>query len=358
MDHIKSLIKNFSKLGVLIFVDDGQLKTRADKHVMTPDLIAVVKENKHQILEYFAQGFDVIDDDSGMPPRPLGALPLSFSQQRLWLMDQISGSGAHYNMPGVIKLSGKLDHMAVQKALICIVERHESLRTVFRVAENGEPALVIQDAASFQFGVIDLSSFPETDAQLKLAHLMEEESARVFDLSADFMLRAQLVQCAAEEHSLLVTLHHIASDGWSLAILVNEFCALYRAYSQGEGNPLTPLPIQYADYAYWQRNWLQGEVLNKQLGYWVTQLASLPVVHSLPLDRPRPSLQSFVGHIYSSHMDTAISNALNSLCQSQGATLFMGLHAAFSILLSRYSNETDIVVGSPIANREYVGITQ
>jgi hypothetical protein len=174
----------------------------------------------------------------------------------------------------------------------------------------------------------------------------------VFDLSRDLMLRAQLIKMAVDEHILLVTMHHIASDGWSMSILINEFSALYRAYVQGQADPLPPLAIQYADYAHWQRNWLQGEVLDQQLGYWIKQLAGLPVVHSLPLDHPRPPMQSFAGEVYGSRIDAATSKILHNLCQSQGATLFMGLHAVFSVLLSRYSHETDIVIGSPIANRE------
>ena len=211
---------------------------------------------------------------------------------------------------------------------------------------------VIQPAGPFTVPLTDLTGLDEDEREDQLSQLIAEEYGRVFDLSADLMLRAQLLKVSGDNHILLVNMHHIASDGWSMSILINEFSALYSAYSQGQANPFPPLSIQYADYAHWQRNWLQGEVLDHQLGYWTTQLAALPVVHSLPLDHARPSVQSFSGATYSSQLDAVTSESLNRLCLAQGATLFMGLHAAFSVLLSRYSNETDIVVGSPIANRE------
>jgi hypothetical protein len=178
------------------------------------------------------------------------------------------------------------------------------------------------------------------------------EASKVFDLQTDIMLRAQLVKIESQAHILLVTMHHIASDGWSMGILINEFSALYGANVRGEGNPLPILELQYADYAHWQRDWLQGEVLDEQLRYWEQQLAGLPVVHSLPLDKARPKMQTFTGAACHNVITTSVSDKLKVLCQQHGATLFMGLHAAFSVLLSRYSNETDIVVGSPIANRE------
>ncbi|TMN71751.1 non-ribosomal peptide synthetase, partial [Pseudoalteromonas piscicida] len=164
-----------------------------------------------------------------------------------------------------------------------------------------------------------------------------------FDLTRDFMLRAQLLKISAKEHILLVTMHHIASDGWSQEILVNEFSRLYTAYAQGQDNPLPPLAIQYGDYAHWQRNYLQGAVLNEQLAYWKKQLADLPVLHSLPLDNPRPAVQSFAGNLYVSRIEQATHQRLMAMCQERGATLFMGLHAVFSVLLARYSNEQDIV---------------
>lgn len=281
-----------------------------------------------------------------------GALPLSYAQQRLWLLDQIDGGSAHYNIPGALKLSGVLNHEALDKAFTTIFERHESLRTCFIAGENGEPEQVIQPAAPFTVAMQDLSDLGEGACQFAITEAIADEANHIFDLSRDLMLRVKLLRVSLNEHILLVTIHHIASDGWSMAILVNEFSALYGAYVRGEDNPLPSLTIQYADYACWQRNWLQGAVLDKQLDYWQQQLSGLPETHQLPLDRQRPESQSFNGATYFSELDSKTSQAMMNLCRAQGATLFMGLHAAFSVLLSRYSNETDIVVGTPIANRE------
>ena len=306
-------------------------------------------------IESLAQALLSLDKDMARPlvkvSREQALLP-SYAQQRLWLLDQIDGGSAHYNMPGALALTGALNSAALQQAFGSILERHESLRTCFAVNEQGQPVQVIQPAGPFTVPLTDLTGLDEDEREDQLSQLIAEEYGRVFDLSADLMLRAQLLKVSGDNHILLVNMHHIASDGWSMSILINEFSALYSAYSQGQANPFPPLSIQYADYAHWQRNWLQGEVLDHQLGYWTTQLAALPVVHSLPLDHARPSVQSFSGATYSSQLDAVTSESLNRLCLAQGATLFMGLHAAFSVLLSRYSNETDIVVGSPIANRE------
>ncbi len=282
----------------------------------------------------------------------------SFAQQRLWVLDQIDGGSAHYNLPGGLMLSGHLNYSALTAAFNSIIERHESLRTCFTVGDDGQPIQIIQAARPFLITMTDLSALEEGARHLQKNERILAAARHVFDLSTDVMLRAELLKIAEDEHFLLVVMHHIASDGWSLSIFLNELCALYRAYSRGDANPLLPLSIQYADYAHWQRNWLQGEVLEQQLSYWTKQLSNLPVVHSLPLDRTRPNQQSFVGDIYKSQITNTTRSALNQLCQSQGATLFMGLHAAFSVLLSRYSNETDIVVGSPIANREQAGVAE
>jgi amino acid adenylation domain-containing protein len=307
-------------------------------------------------LEALAHAVTQLDAGLYLPPilsvpRDVALLP-SYAQQRLWLLDQIDGSSAHYNIPGALKLEGTLNQDAMNLAFTTILERHESLRTCFTNGADGQPLQLIQPAAPLAIALTDLSGCAEVERQVKLAELLAENAAQVFDLSCDLMLRARLLKMATDEYILQVTMHHIASDGWSMAILINEFSALYRAYVSGQPNPLPPLAIQYADYAHWQRNWLQGEVLEQQLGYWTSQLANLPVVHSLPLDHARPNLQSFAGDTWKTQIDAATSAELNALCQSSGATLFMGLHAAFSVLLARYSNETDIVVGSPIANRE------
>ncbi|KTD46057.1 non-ribosomal peptide synthase [Legionella quinlivanii] len=276
----------------------------------------------------------------------------SFAQQRLWLLDIIDGGSSHYNMPSAFRLYGHVNLTALQRAFSAIVERHESLRTTFTLNESGELCQVIQPNAELTITQIDLTQLDGSSQQTKLKQIMLDESNRSFSLDSDLMLRVQLIALAENEHVLLATMHHIASDGWSVTILFNEFSTLYSAFVKGETNPLPPLEIQYADYAHWQRNWLNGGLLEKQISWWEKQLTDLPVSHGLPLDRSRPNIQSFAGAKVYSHVGKRTTKALSNLCQKYGATLFMGLHAAFSALLSRYSNEYDIVMGTPVANRE------
>ncbi|MBU2709127.1 non-ribosomal peptide synthase/polyketide synthase, partial [Zooshikella marina] len=283
------------------------------------------------------------------------SLPLSFAQQRLWFLQQLEG-GASYNMPGVFKLTGDLDKQALSQALSTIVARHEVLRTCY-IEKNGQSYQLIQAAPSvLPLATVDLKALTATQRESQLNALMNAEAETPFDLNHDLMLRCQLVELTDSEHVLLLTMHHIASDGWSTDLLFNELTTLYQAYCQGLSNPLPSLAIQYADYAVWQRNWLQGEVLQKQLQYWQTQLMDIPDVHSLPLDMPRPKEQSYAGEVYQQAVPTKLTVAFRDFCQAQGVTLFMGLQAAFALLLSRYSGETDIVLGTPVANREQLEI--
>ncbi len=280
------------------------------------------------------------------------ALPLSFSQQRLWVVDQLAeGDSAQYNMLGALRLEGTLNSSVLEQALHTVIERHSSLRTVFIDGSDG-PVQVVQSSWSFSLPQTDVSDMTDDNQSVAMQKAMQEEVQQPFDLSQDLMLRAKLLKLSDNDHLLLITVHHIASDGWSTGILINEMSALYAAYLQGNDNPLPLLEIQYSDYAVWQREWLQGQVLEEQLSYWKTQLVDLPLVHGLPLDKARPKLQSFNGGMLRCQWDQKLLTRLKSLCVAQGATLFMGLHAAFSTLLARYSGETDIVIGSPVANRE------
>ncbi|WDD98092.1 non-ribosomal peptide synthetase [Thalassomonas actiniarum] len=277
---------------------------------------------------------------------------LSFAQQRLWLLEQMDGSSAHYNLPGALKLSGQLDFSALENAFNTLLKRHESLRTCFVEDEAGEARQMIRPADRIRVTLEDLSGLASPEQGEMLTSCIATEAQQPFDLKNDLMLRAKVLKLSDSEHVLLVTLHHIAADGWSMSVLVKEFSALYSGYQQGQAAVLPPLPIQYGDYAHWQRQWLQGEVLDKQLSYWQKQLAQLPQVHNLPLDYARPKVQTFAGDAVESFIAQDQLMKLKNLCREQGATLFMGLHAAFSVLLGRYSNENDIVIGSPIANRE------
>ncbi|HEY1164510.1 MAG TPA: amino acid adenylation domain-containing protein, partial [Chitinophaga sp.] len=228
----------------------------------------------------------------------------------------------------------------------------EILRTTYELSENGEVRQLVQATGHFSIQQDDLSKLSGTEQASAIKQLQLEESKATFNLRKDVLLRVRLVKTGKEAFVLLVTMHHIATDGWSIGVLIKEFSALYTAYSQGQDNPLPELTVQYADYAHWQQDWLKDKVLEEIKGYWSEQLRSLPPVHSLPLDHPRPGIQTFSGNTIYSKIDAAALNKLKGICDKEGTTLFAGLYAAFTVLLARYSNENDIVVGTPIANRE------
>jgi len=277
-------------------------------------------------------------------------LPLSFAQQRLWFIDRLEGGSSHYNIPSATRVRGDLDPVALRRALRTIVERHESLRTVFREV-RGEPRQVIRDNVDLRLEARDLSGLDAEEKEREVRRQTLEDARRPFDLGRDLMLRVGLLRLSDEEHVVLLNMHHIASDGLSMFVLIRELGTLYAAYRAGEENPLPPLSVQYADYACWQRQWLRGEVLEAQLSYWRDQLAGLPPVHGLPLDRPRPERQGFDGRVHAQRLDRELSDRIAARCRESGVTRFMLLQAAFSALLSRYGTETDVVVGSPIAGR-------
>ncbi|HVH14035.1 MAG TPA: condensation domain-containing protein, partial [Longimicrobium sp.] len=280
------------------------------------------------------------------------AFPLSFSQQRLWFLDQLEPGTALYNVPANLQVRGALSVAALEQALTEIVRRHEALRTVFRLF--GEtPRQVVLPPAPLSLHLTDLST-QEPDARAaSLKTLIEEESNRPFDLAAGPLFRARLVRLAAEEHVLVVGMHHIVSDGWSLGILVREVRALHEAFARGLPSPLPELPLQYADVAVWQRENLEGEVLDGQVAYWRDHLAGAPAALDLPTDRPRPALATYPGASLRTAVPLNVVDGLRAVSRAGEATLFMTLLAAWSVALARWSGQRDVVVGSPIAGRTY-----
>ncbi|MBE1162009.1 non-ribosomal peptide synthase/polyketide synthase [Dyella acidiphila] len=270
-------------------------------------------------------------------------LPLSFAQQRLWFLDQFESRRGIYNIPAAVRLRGSLEVAALERTLNEIVRRHESLRTSF-VLVGDEPVQVIAPALSLPLEVIDLD---ETQARA----LMQEEVSQAFDLATGPLIRFRLIRLAAQEHILLFTVHHIVSDGWSMGVVVREVAALYPAFMQGQPSPLPELPIHYADFAHWQRQWLRGEVLERQRRYWKQRLAGSPGLLPLPTDRPRPSSPSHAGASVPFAVPAVLVSRLHALGSSTQSTLFMVLCAAFNVLLARYADQTDICIGTPIANR-------
>jgi amino acid adenylation domain-containing protein len=279
-----------------------------------------------------------------------GPAPLSFAQQRLWFLDQLEPGRAHYNLPLALRFSGELDVLALSRALDAIVGRHEALRTTFE-ARNGRPQQVIGAAPRVAVERRDLSTVPEGERASALRRLMAEELARPFDLSRDTLLRAALVRETDRSHVLVLMMHHIASDGWSVGILLEELAALYRANRSGANPDLPALPIQYADYAVWQREWLRGDVEEKQIAYWKQRLSGELPLLAIPTDRPRPARQTFGGAQERRTMTRALADKLEALSRESGSTLFMTLLAGFGVLLSRLSGQEDILIGTPLAGR-------
>ena len=277
-------------------------------------------------------------------------LPLSYAQQRLWVLDQLEPNNPLYNIPRALRITGALNIEALEKSLNEIVRRHESQRTTFTVAD-AKPVQVIARSLTIPFPLRDLTSLPDARRETEASRIAREEAQTPFDLAKGPLVRAALLKVAADEHVLLLTMHHIVSDAWSAGVFLQELSELYEAFSAGKPSPLPELAIQYADYAAWQRQWFQGEVLDKQLAYWREQLLGAPPVIRLPADRPRPTVQSFQGAYESLPLPENLLDPLKKLGQEEGVTLFMTLLAGFQALLSRYSGQEQIVIGTDVANR-------
>jgi len=294
--------------------------------------------------------------DHSLPPiTPLNQdqpRPLSFAQQRLWFLEQLESNSATYNMPSARRLEGQLNRAALEQSLQTLVQRYETLRTTFQTVE-GQPLPVVSPVEHWSLSVVDWQDLNAEKQDREIQSLVNEEAQRPFDLSQGPLFRATLLQKGIESHVLMLTMHHIISDGWSIGIFNRELSTLYQAFCQGQPSPLAPLPIQYADFAHWQRQWLTGDVLETQLDYWKKQLAGAPSLLELPTDHPRPPIQRFQGKTASLQLSPQLTEQLKNLSQQAGSTLFMTLLSAFATLLSRYSGQSDIVIGSPIANRTH-----
>ncbi len=313
--------------------------------------LANLSPGKRALLEKMLQDKGLnLGVASTIPRRTTGeSVPLSFAQERLWFLSQLEPESHVYNESRAVSLIGSLNIKALENALKQIVARHEVLRTTI-ISINGIPQQIIDNNRSIELKIIDLKPFPDQERDTEANRLIIDTVRYPFDLSHEIPLRTLLLRLTEQEHILLVVKHHIASDGWSSGIFWRELTALYRAFSSGQPCPLSDLPIQYADYAIWQREWLQGKVLERQVSYWQKQLRNLKTLE-LPTDRPRPAVQSFRGAWQPLVLATDLSESLKVLSRKEGVTLFMTLLAAFQTLLHRHTGQEEIVVGSPIANR-------
>jgi len=323
--------------------------TNQENHSRRPSHLSPAKQ---AILERWKRGERVNRPElDTIPWRLVQSLALlSFAQQRLWFLEQLEPGNAAYTMPYAIHLRGVLDVEALQRSIQEIISRHEILRTTFAIVDE-KPVQVIASTFNFELPVNELEFLPGANKDTYILELAQEAARQPFDLSKGPLIRAVLLQLAEEEHVLLLTMHHIVSDRWSVAIVLRELALLYDAFITGDPSPLHELPIQYADYAHWQRQWLQGDRLETQLAYWKRQLANAPARLNLPTDHPRPAVQTFQGANQAVEITKSLTESLKNLSQRESTTLFMTLLAAFMVLLSRYTGQDDVVVGSPASNR-------
>lgn len=310
-----------------------------------------------QLSQAIATATKVGLDAPPIQPCTTEAVPLSFAQQRMWFFAELEPDNPFYNLPIAVSLQGPLNPTALEQTFSEILRRHEVLRTRIET-RDGQAITVITPSSTFQISPIDLSELAGAQQQAKVEQWIAIEAQRPFNLSCDLLLRVSLLRLSAHHHILLLTLHHIAADGWSFGVLIREFTTLYTAFRDGCSSPLPDLLIQYGDFAVWQRQWLREDILQLQMNYWRQQLQNAPVVLELPTDRSRPAVQTYRGASHRFQISATLSLALRQLSQQAGCTLFMSLLAAFNVLLGRYSHSEDIVVGTPIANRQRAEIEE
>ena len=315
------------------------------------DQIAALSPERKRLLELLLreQAEDHAGPELAARRRETDRFPLSLSQQRLWFLDQLEPGTPFYNIPIAVRLDGDLDTAALWRSVNEIIRRHESLRTTF-LPQDGAAAQVIAPSLTLPIPTVDLSALAEPGRETP--PLTDEAARQPFDLSRGPLLRVMLLKLGERDHVLLLTMHHIISDGWSINIFVHEMAALYGAFSSGRPSPLPELPIQYADFACWQREAMKGERLQSRIEFWKRKLGGdLPLLQ-LSTDRPRPAVQTYRGAGLSRSLPGEIGEDLKALALQEGATLFMVLLAAFQVLLYRYTGQEDLCVGTPVANRD------
>jgi Condensation domain len=314
--------------------------------------LAGLTPERRRLLELLLRQADTAAPRLAIPRRGDGGpAPLSFAQQRLWFLHQLEPRNPAFNTPAAVRLRGALKTEALRRTLDEIVRRHEALRTRF-VTAGGQTRQIVSGVQPLALRRVDLTGLPEAEREQEALRLTALGAAEPFDLEAGPPVRATLFSLGPEDHVALFVMHHIVSDGWSMGVLIREVAALYEAFSEGRNSPLEELPIQYADYAAWQREQLTGEALDAQLGYWKRQLGGRLPELELPTDRPRPTVPTYDGATASFTLPEELTASLRALCRREGVTLYTLLLAAFQTLLHRYTGQEDITVGSPVAGRD------
>ncbi len=357
MNNAADLIIDLEKRGVKLWEEEGLLKLSAPKGALPVEIRTEISKVKDQILEIIkSAGSSVQKTTYGITAaeRSNTNLPLSFSQKRLWYLNQLEGeNGITYNMPAALLLKGDLNEDLFLKSLNLIVKRHEVLRTSFR--ENGEEVYQhVEPVLALNKNVISLEHLKGDEQDAALQRMIDEEARLPFNLSTDQLMRYRLIRLRDKSHAFLLTLHHIISDGWSIDIFIRELIMSYTAFVDDTVQANLPdLPIQYADFALWQKKWLSGQTLDNLLAYWKRQLEGIPALISLQTDRPRPAVQSFNGALEKYAFGPEASDGLKQLCREKNVTPFMALISVYAVLLSRWAGQDDIVIGSVIANRNH-----
>ena len=347
---IRTVLDRLRSSSITLRLEEGALRYSAPPGAMTEEIRAEIARHRSAIIDFLRDAEARLETRTTIPRRDRADdPPLSFAQERLWVLDQLSGGSAAYNVYAALRLRGPLDVAALEGALAELLRRHDTLRTRFP-SVDGRAVQRVADHIPLPIERADLSSLDEAEREARVSERVEAEIQRPFDLENGPVVRFLLLRVGAEEHVLVTTTHHVVSDGWSLGVVNAELAALYEAFAAGRPSPLEPLPIQYGDFAEWQREWLTGEVLERQLAYWRKQLADVPGLE-IPTDRRRPAVQTTRGAMVLAAVSPEAERGLRDLTQREGVTLAMALQTVFTILLRRYTGQDDIAVGSPIANR-------
>ncbi|MDX1695322.1 MAG: condensation domain-containing protein, partial [Ketobacteraceae bacterium] len=351
---VVELLSSLAKKDIRLWLEGENLRFSAPEGAFTPEIRDQIVAAKPQIIEFLKQAQKLRKKGIEAADRE-GKIPVSYSQQRLWLLNQINPGDTTYNIPAAFRIRGNIDPALLEKAFAALVERHESLRTTF-ADDEGEPVQVISSFTQWQLPLDDFSDLPESERESRLQALVNQEGRTPFDLSQGPLFRARLVILGQgegnNEYALIACMHHIISDAWSMEVLVKEMAAFYMAAATGTRAPLEPLPIQYADYAIWQRQYLEDDEFREDLAYWEKQLKDAPPVLDIPTDYPRPDLLKGEGATYKFRFSDALSRQMDAFCKAQDITPFMLTLGAWQLLLGRYANSDDVVVGAPVAGRD------
>jgi amino acid adenylation domain-containing protein/FkbM family methyltransferase len=340
-------------LNIKLSVQGDRLDCHAPPRIMTKEIQTEIKERKQEIIEILAM-VNQAKQPSFQKIKPISRkkqeFSLSFAQERLWFINQLEGTNSIYNFTKILELEGLLNTEVLKKAIAHLFQRHESLRTNFKNKE-GKPIQIIHAQVDFSLPIINLEKLYIEEQEEKIEKIIQQEKEYCFNLEKDRLAKFCLLRISREKHILIISMHHIITDGWSMGILNQELSHLYQAYSDNLTPNLEPLTIQYIDFAVWQREFFKGKKLDKQVSYWQKRLAGIPQLIDLPLDKPRPPIQTFAGETKRFNLNQEITQKLKILAQNNKTTLYITLLTAFAILLNRYTHQSDLVIGSPIANR-------